>query len=67
VRQTYIEEAARGANAADRRFLHAVAEQHRPTTVLLAARLYSMTVSKSSRVDAFSACAHVLSLKESSR
>jgi hypothetical protein len=67
VRQTYIKAAARRANAADRKFLRAVSAQHGPTTVPLAARLYSMTVSKSSRVDAFSACAHVLSLKESSR
>jgi predicted outer membrane protein len=67
VRQRYEQAAAAHANAADRRFLRSVVKQGGPTTVPLAARLYSMTVSKSSLVDAFSACAHVLSLKESLR
>jgi hypothetical protein len=65
VRATYLKRARQSATQPDRRFLKLVAEQDAPTTVPLAARIYSMTVSKSSRADAYTACAHVLSLKES--
>jgi hypothetical protein len=67
VRSTYGKAAAVDATRADRRFLKAVAQDGPQTSVPLAARLYSMTVSKSSRADAFVACAHVLLSKESSR
>lgn len=67
VRKTYINAAVRHADAADQRFLAAVARHGAATSVPLAARIYAMTVPKSSRVDAYVACAHLLSLKESSR
>jgi hypothetical protein len=67
VRATYEKTAAAHAAAPDRRFLRIVTAQHAPTTAPLAARIYAMSVPKSSRVDAYVACAHVLSLKESSR
>jgi hypothetical protein len=65
--RAYVKAASAHANAADRRFLTSAARRSGPPTVPLAARIYSMTVPKSSRADAFSACAHVLSLKESSQ
>lgn len=53
-----------GADAAGRRFLASAAKSDSPTSVPLAARVYSMTVKKSRRTDAYVACAHVLSVKE---
>lgn len=67
VRSMYEKKAAVDPTRAARQFLNSVAHDGPETPVPLAARLYSMTVPKSSRVDAFVACAHVLFNKESSR
>jgi hypothetical protein len=67
VRRAYAKKASNAASRAERKFLKAALARQAETSVPLAARLYSMTVPKSSRADAFVACAHVLFTKESSR
>jgi hypothetical protein len=67
VRRAYAKKASDAASRTERKLLRSALERQTQTSVPLAARLYSMTVSKSSRADAYVACAHVLFSKESSR
>jgi len=67
IRRAYTTKATKAAGRTERKLLKAALARQAETPVPLAARLYSMTVPKPSRADAFVACAHVLFTKESSR